>query len=134
MFQDVPSDREEVLIEQAAQYIINNDLEEYAIPALEYTASFGDIVGELGLLMSYPVAALFLAQPGADIIKMLGLNYEKNATRVLQRVKELSEMKKKLQHKHFESEKNENQDQEGIYYRFITWLRRLFIYSNDKKS
>lgn len=103
---DEPSpEREEQLIEQAAQYIVRHDLEDFAEIALEGTAPFGDVVGELGVMMSYPLAVTFFNRAGADFVNMLGFNYTVNANRILKRVQELSKEKKLKQKKQRELEK-----------------------------
>ena len=125
MFEEISPEREEYLIEQAAQFIIKNDLEDFAIIALEGTAQFGDIVGELGIMMSYPLAVTFFARSGGDFVKMLGLNYEINANRLKERIEKLVEEKKNIQQRQRELEKLRGK-QEGWFSQFFSWLRSLF--------
>ena len=95
MFEDATPEREEELIEQAAQYIVRHDLEDFAQMALEGTAPFGDIVGELGIMMAYPLAVTFFNRTGFD--------YKLNAERILKRVEELKKVKE-LQKKKFKKQ------------------------------
>ncbi|MCW3990512.1 MAG: hypothetical protein NWE88_10605 [Candidatus Bathyarchaeota archaeon] len=103
MFEDATPEREEELIEQAAQYIVRHDLEDFAQIALEGTAPFGDIVGELGFMMTYPLAVTFFNRTGSDFINMLGFNYKLNAEKILKRIEELKKVKE-LQEKHFKEQ------------------------------
>jgi hypothetical protein len=93
LFEEVTPEREEELIEAAAQYIVRHDLEDVAQIALEGTAPFGDIVGELGFMMTFPLAVTFFNRAGADFVNMLGFNYQMNAERILKRVEELRKEK-----------------------------------------
>ncbi len=103
MFEDATPEREEELIEQAAQYIVRHDLEDFAQIALEGTAPFGDIVGELGFMMTYPLAVTFFNRAGSDFINMFGFNYTLNAEKILKRIEELKKVKE-LQEKHFKEQ------------------------------
>lgn len=103
MFEDATPEREEELIEQAAQYIVRHDLEDFAQIALEGTAPFGDIVGELGFMMTYPLAVTFFNRTGSDFVNMLGFNYQLNAVKILKRVEELKKVKE-LQEKQFKEQ------------------------------
>jgi len=105
LFEDATPEREEELIEQAAQYIVRHDLEDFAQIALEGTAPFGDIVGELGFMMTYPLAVTFFNRTGADFVNMLGFNYKLNAERILKRVEELKKVKELQEKKFKEQEK-----------------------------
>ncbi len=105
MFEDATPEREEELIEQAAQYIVRHDLEDFAQIALEGTAPFGDIVGELGFMMTYPLAVTFFSRTGSDFVNMLGFNYKMNAERILKRVEEMKKVKE-LQEKQFKEQEN----------------------------
>ena len=118
-------EREEQLIEQAAQFIVQRDLEDLAVIALEGTAPFGDVVGEMGIMMSYPLAVTLFARSGGDFVKMLGFNYEVNAKRLQERVEELAEEKKNRQRKQRELEKHTG-NKEGWFSGFSSWLRSLF--------
>mgnify|MGYP003565338417 CR=1 FL=1 len=109
MFEEVTPEREEELIEAAAQYIVRHDLEDVAQIALEGTAPFGDIVGELGFMMTFPLAVTFFNRAGADFVNMLGFNYQMNAERILKRVEELGKEKELLQNKMKEQEKRMRQ-------------------------
>jgi hypothetical protein len=103
LFEDASPEREEELIEQAAQYIVRHDLEDFAQIALEGTAPFGDIVGELGFMMTYPLAVTFFNRTGSDFVNMLGFNYQLNAEKILKRVEELKKVKE-LQEKQFKEQ------------------------------
>ncbi len=105
MFEDATPERQEELIEQAAQYIVRHDLEDFAQMALEGTAPFGDIVGELGIMMAYPLAVTFFNRTGSDFINMFGFNYKLNSERVLKRVEELKKVKELQEKKFKEQEK-----------------------------
>ena len=103
MFEDATPEREKELIEQAAQYIVRHDLEDFAQIALEGTAPFGDIVGELGFMMTYPLAVTFFNRTGSDFVNMLGFDYKLNAEKILKRVEELKNVKE-LQEKQFKEQ------------------------------
>jgi len=103
LFEDATPEREEELIEQAAQYIVRHDLEDFAQIALEGTAPFGDIVGELGFMMTYPLAVTFFSRTGSDFVNMLGFNYKLNAEKILKRIEELKKVKD-LQEKQFKEQ------------------------------
>jgi len=100
MFNEPTPEREGELIELAAQYIIKHDLEDFAQIALEGTAPFGDIVGELGFMMTFPLAVTFFKRTGSEFVNMFGFNYKINAERVLKRIVELKK-EKELQEKQF---------------------------------
>jgi hypothetical protein len=123
-------EREEELIEIAAQYIVRHDLEDFAAIAIEGTAPFGDIVGELGVMMSYPLAVTFFNRSGADFVNMLGFNYQVNAERILKRVEQLAKEKKIRQEKIKELEKLRRQA-EG---RQESWFSRLLLSLGIKKG
>ena len=125
MSSEISPEREEALIEQAAQLISKHDLEDFAIIALEGTAPFGDVVGELGIMMSYPIALTFFDRSGADFVKMLGFNYQVNAERLLKRVNELSEEKQILRQRQRELEKLQGK-KEGWFSQLISRLSSLF--------
>ena len=93
MIDEMTPEREAFLIEEAAQYIVSHELEDFAQIALEGTAPFGDVVGELGFMMSYPLAVTFFNRSGADFVNMLGFNYKLNAEKILDRVEELKKVK-----------------------------------------
>jgi len=122
---EISPEREEALIEQAAQFISKHDLEDFAIIALEGTAPFGDVVGELGIMMTYPIALTFFDRSGADFVKMLGFDYQVNAERLLERINELAEEKEKLRRRQRELEKLQGK-REGWFSRMISRLRSLF--------
>ena len=122
---EISPEREEYLIEQAAQYIVKQDLEDLAIIALEGTAPFGDVVGEMGIMMSYPLAVTLFSRSGGDFVKMLGFNYEVNAKRLQERIEELAEEKKKIKQRQRELEKHMPK-KEGWFSRFSSWLRSYF--------
>ena len=105
MFEEATPEREAELIEQAAQYIVRHDLEDFAQIALEGTAPFGDIVGELGFMMTFPLAVTFFNRAGADFVNMLGFNYQLNAEKILKRVEELKKEKELTLKKLEEQEK-----------------------------
>ena len=126
MTEELSPERQEHLIEQVAQYIIKQDLEELAVIALEGTAPFGDVVGELGIMMSYPLAITLFSRTGGDFVKMMGFNYEVNAKRLQERIEELTVEKKKRKKKQLELEKQLGVKKEGWFSRFSSWLRSLF--------
>ncbi|MEM2942644.1 MAG: hypothetical protein QXT81_04405, partial [Candidatus Bathyarchaeia archaeon] len=105
MSDELSPEREKYLIEQAARYIVQHGLEDFAQMVLEGTAPFGDIVGELGFMMTYPLAVTFFGRTGSDFINMIGFNYKTNAKRILDRVAELKEEKKKLEAERLEQER-----------------------------
>ena len=122
---EISPEREEALIEQAAQLISKHDLEDFAIIALEGTAPFGDVVGELGIMMTYPIALTFFDRSGADFVKMLGFDYQVNAERLLKRINELAQEKEKLRRRQRELEKLQGK-RDGWFSRMISRLRSLF--------
>ena len=106
MSNEISPERKEFLMEQAARYIVDNDLEDIAIVVLEGTAPFGDVVGELGIMMSYPLAVTFFNRLGSDFVKMFGFNYQENAKDLMDRIKKLQEQKKIQKQKQKELENN----------------------------
>jgi len=124
MLAELTPEREEYLIEQAAQYIVQHDLEDFIQIALEGTMPFGDIVGELGFLMSYPLAVTFFSRSGADFINMFGFNYKVNANRLLERIAELKELQELQRRQQRALEKSKGK-QEGWFSRLISGLRKL---------
>jgi len=133
MNEELTPEREEYLIEQVAQYVIKYDLEDLAVIALEGTAPFGDVVGELGIMMSYPLAVTLFARSGGDFVRMLGFNYEVNAKRLQERIELLAKEKRITQQRQREMEKLRGK-QEGWFSRFFSWLRSLFKRPDDKES
>lgn len=121
MFDELTPEREKYLIEQAAQYIVKHGLEDFAKILLEGTAPFGDIVGELGFMMTYPLAVTFFSRTGSDFVNMLGFNYKANANRILEKIEELTLEKKRLQEKQREEEKLKGK-QKGWFSRLISRL------------
>ncbi len=130
---EISPEREEQLIDQAAQYIVKQDLEDLAIIALEGTAPFGDVVGELGIMMSYPLAVTLFSRSGGDFVKMLGFNYGINAKRLQERIEELAMEKKKTKQRQRELEKHMPK-KEGWFTGFSSWLRSLFKRPDYKES
>jgi hypothetical protein len=124
MLNEVSPEREEYLIEQAAQYIVDHELEDFSQMVLEGTMPFGEIVGDLGFLMTYPLAVTFFARSGADFVNMFGFNYRVNAKKLIKRVEELREIKKVEKDKQKELEKIQEKP-EGFFSRLISNLRRL---------
>ena len=122
---EISPEREEDLIEQASQFISKHDLEDFAIIALEGTAPFGDVVGELGIMMTYPIAVTFFHRSGADFVKMLGFDYQVNAERLLKRINELAQEKEKLRRRQRELEKLQGK-RDGWFSQMISRLRSLF--------
>lgn len=118
MFDELTPEREEYLIEQAAQYIVKHGLEDFAKILLEGTAPFGDIVGELGFMVTYPLAVTFFSRTGSDFVNMLGFNYQVNANRILERIEELKLEKERLREKQREEEKLKGKPK--------GWFSRLF--------
>jgi hypothetical protein len=129
MSDDITEERKEYLVEQAAQYIIKHDLEDFALIALEGTAPFGDIVGEMGIMMSYPLAVTFFDRFGSDFVKLFGFNYQENATLLMKRIEELSKQKKQ-QEKKRKSEKRVKK-REDWFSNLMRELRSLFKAQND---
>lgn len=113
------------MIEQAAQYIVSMDLEDLAIVALEGTAPFGDVVGELGVMMAYPFALTFFNRFGADFVQMLGFNYQENAGALKHRIEELQAEKKKEELRRKELQRELGKD-EGIFSGLVSWFKNLF--------
>jgi hypothetical protein len=101
MSDELGSEREKQLVDQAAQFIVKHDLEDFAEMFLEGTAPYGEIIGNLGFIATYPLAVFFLGQTGSDLANMMGFNYRLNANKILGRVAELKHEKtqKKLQEK-----------------------------------
>lgn len=124
MLSELTPEREAHLIEQAAQYIVNHELEDFSQIVLEGTMPFGEIVGDLGFLMAYPLAVTFFSRSGADFINMFGDDYRLNAGKLMKRVEELKEIRKLQQEKQIELEKNKPK-QEGFFSRLISNLRKL---------
>ena len=128
MIDEMTPEREAFLIEEAAQYIVSHDLEDFAQIALEGTAPFGDIVGELGFMMSYPLAVTFFNRSGADFVNMLGFNYKLNAEKILDRVEELKKVKElrrkimKEQQKMLKERRKRMGQQEGWWDRLLSSL------------
>ena len=122
---EISPEREEYLIEEVAQFIVKQDLEDLAVIALEGTAPFGDVVGELGIMMSYPLAVTLFSRSGGDFVKMLGFNYEVNAKRLQERIEVLAEEKRKMRQRQRELEKHMPK-KEGWFSRFSSWLRSYF--------
>ena len=118
MFDELTPEREKYLIEQAAQYIIEHDFEDYAKVIIEGTAPFGYIVGQLGYIMTYPIAVAFFDRTGSDFVNMLGFNYKLNANRILERIEVLKEEKKHL--------KEKQREKAGLKGNRKGWFSRLF--------
>jgi hypothetical protein len=97
MGSNLDPEKEKYLIEQAAQFIVKHGLEDFAEIILEGTSPFGQVIGELGVMFSYPFMVMFFGQLGSDFVTMMGFNYTLNAKRILARVAELREEKKRLQ-------------------------------------
>ncbi len=124
MIDEMTPEREAMLIEEAAQYIVNHDMEDFAQIALEGTAPFGDIVGELGFMMSYPLAVTFFNRSGADFVNMLGFNYQLNAEKILERVAELKKVKE-LRHKMIKSQRKAQKERRKLMGRQSWWERLM---------
>lgn len=124
MMDEMTPEREAMLIDEAAQYIVAHDLEDFAQIALEGTAPFGDIVGELGFMMSYPLAVTFFNRSGADFVNMLGFNYQLNAEKILERVEELKKVKE-LRHKIMKEQQKRLKEQRRLMGKQTLWERLL---------
>jgi len=124
MMDEMTPEREAMLIDEAAQYIVTHDLEDFAQIALEGTAPFGDIVGELGFMMSYPLAVTFFNRSGADFVNMLGFNYQLNAEKILERVEELKKVKE-LRHKILKEHQKRMRDQRRLMGKQTMWERLM---------
>lgn len=133
MSDELSPEREAYLIEQAAQYIVKHDLEDFAQIALEGTAPFGDVVGEMGIMMSYPLAVTFFDRFGADFVKMFGFNYQMNAELLIKRIQELSEEKKHMERKRKELEK-ELGPRKGWFSRLFSGISSLFKRNDSNGS
>jgi hypothetical protein len=125
MSDELTPEREEYLIEQAAQYVVKHDLEDFALIALEGTSPFGDVVGEMGVMMSYPLAVTFFDRFGADFVKMFGFNYQLNAKLLMKKIQELSEEKHIQEQKRKELQKQQG-PKEGWLSRISSSIRSLF--------
>jgi len=123
MSDDISPERQKEMIEQAAQYIVSHDLEDMAIIALEGTAPFGTVVGELGIMMSYPLAVTFFNNFGADFVKMFGFNYQENAESLIKRIEELVEEKRREELKRKELERELGNNNDGWLSRIRSWFR-----------
>lgn len=124
MMDEMTPEREAMLIDEAAQYIVAHDLEDFAQIALEGTAPFGDIVGELGFMMSYPLAVTFFNRSGADFVNMLGFNYQLNAEKILERVEELKKVKE-LRHKILKEQQKRLKEQRRLMGKQTLWERLM---------
>lgn len=124
MMDEMTPEREAMLIDEAAQYIVAHDLEDFAQIALEGTAPFGDIVGELGFMMSYPLAVTFFNRSGADFVNMLGFNYQLNAEKILARVEELKKVKE-LRHKIMKEQQKRLKEQRRLMGKQTLWERLM---------
>ena len=124
MIDEMTPEREKFLIEEAAQYIVNHDMEDFAQIALEGTAPFGDIVGELGFMMSYPLAVTFFNRSGADFVNMMGFNYQLNAEKILERVEELKKMKD-LRHKMIKAQQKAQKERRKLLGQQSWWERLM---------
>lgn len=124
MMDEMTPEREAMLIDEAAQYIVAHDLEDFAQIALEGTAPFGDIVGELGFMMSYPLAVTFFNRSGADFVNMLGFNYQLNAEKILARVEELKKVKE-LRHKILKEQQKRLKEQRRLMGKQTLWERLM---------
>ena len=95
----------------------------YDIIALEGTAPFGTVVGELGIMMSYPLAVTFFNNFGADFVKMFGFNYQENAESLIKRIEELVEEKRREELKRKELERELGTINDGWLSRLRKWFR-----------
>jgi hypothetical protein len=124
MLDERTPEREKYLLDQAAQYIVDHELGDFAQIILEGTQPFGEIVGELGFLMTYPLAVTFFSRSGADFINMFGFNYRGSSDQLLKRVAELKEIRE-LQQKQSQELEEPKGKQEGWFSRLKSSLRRL---------
>jgi hypothetical protein len=125
MSDEMTPERKEYLVNQAAEFIVKNDLEDFAIIALEGTAPFGDVVGELGIMMSYPLAVTFFDRFGSDFVKLFGFNYQENAEVLIEKINALSEEKKRQRKIEKDGQKNEEKS-DGWFSNLISQVRSLF--------
>lgn len=117
MSDTISPERENYIIDEVARKIIEYDFEDLAIAILEGTAPFGQGVGELGVMSTYPFMATFFGQFGSDFVNMLGFDYTKNATRLKNRIIELKKEKERLQEAEQKSRKETVEKK--------SWLSRL---------
>ena len=127
MIDEMTPEREAILIEEAAQYLVKHDLEDFAQIALEGTAPFGDIVGELGFMMTYPLAVTFFNRTGADFVNMMGFDYKLNAEKILARVEVLKkekELRQKImkEQQRLLKEQRRRLGKESWWDRLLSWL------------
>jgi hypothetical protein len=133
MIDEMTPEREAFLIEQAAKYIVDHDLEDFAQIAIEGTAPFGNIVGELGFMMTYPLAVTFFNRSGADFVNMMGFNYELNADKILKRVEELKKVKE-IRRKIMTEQQMMLKEQRKLMGKPESWWDRLLYRFGLKKS
>jgi len=121
MLEERTPEREAFLIDQAARYIVDHDLEDFAEIALEGTRPLGELVGELGVMMAYPLAVTFFSRSGADFINMFGFDYRVNSEKLMKRIKELKELKEI--HKQAQKKLEKKDKGEGRFSRLFKRIR-----------
>ena len=122
MTSELTPERERQLIELAARYIVDHDLEDFAEIIIEGTAPFGQIVGELGLMMTLPLAVTFFGNTGSEFVNLMGFNYKLNAQRIMARVQELKEEKKSREEKR--KEEGQLKGKKGLSSRLSSLFKR----------
>lgn len=133
MSDEITPEREAYLIDQVARYIVKHDLEDFATIAIEGTAPFGDVVGEMGIMMTYPIALTFFNRFGADFVKMLGFNYQVNSSKLLKRIKELADEKHALEEREKELRKLQA-PRESWFSRLSARISSLFKRKDDNQA
>lgn len=82
-------EREKELIEKVARFIVDNEFEGFAKVLFKDLVTTCNSLAQLGFVFVYPFAIVFGGDVGQDLANLLGLDYEKNAKLILQRVNEL---------------------------------------------
>lgn len=85
---------EEEIIQRMAKFVVDRDLSVIALPLLE-AYSITDIPGYLGFVSFYPFAAA-LGKTWTDMAYMMGTHPSKTGKRLMERIEELEEEKKRL--------------------------------------
>ena len=83
------------------------DLEDVALAILEGTTPYGEAVGELGVISTYPFMVTFFGQFGQDLVNMMGFDYTKNGTKLMERITELKKEKERSEELEREKRKAE---------------------------
>lgn len=123
MSDDISPERQKEVIEQVAKAVVRYDLEDIVDSILEGTAPFGQGVGELGVMLTYPFMVTFFGNFGSDLINMLGFDYTNNANKLRQRIAELKEEKKQLQATE-QMEKGKSKEKKSRVSRLKSYFKR----------